>query len=95
MYELTDRAENSEQDRERFIDRNSRIYEGIEVKLKVKEITADKKWGKEVSVSYITSFDSAAGKIEFENQASLIKRRDGYKIIWKDHRDFPQFNRKR
>lgn len=89
MYQMIDTDDNNI-DKSRFIDRNLKIYEGIEVEnLKIENITVQKMENKKVSVSYDTSFNTVAGKISFWNEAVLTKTKDGYRILWNDSLIFP------
>lgn len=40
-------------------------------------------------VQWQTAFDTAAGKISFENEAFFLKREDGYKLVWSDSLIYP------
>lgn len=71
-----------------FIKRNSAIYEGIEIKdmrIEIQGYNQEKK-----VVTYQTSFDTVAGKISFENEASFLENEDGYKLAWEDSLIFPE-----
>ena len=95
MYAMLDTENNLSVEKDKFIERNSKIYEGIEVKnLRLSKVSAEKNGGKSTTVSYFTSFETAAGKVEFENQADFIKRKEGYKLIWKDSLIFPGLTEK-
>ena len=95
MYAMLDTENNLSVEKNKFIERNSKIYEGIEVKnLRLSKVSAEKNGGKSTTVSYFTSFETAAGKVEFENQADFIKRKEGYKLIWKDSLIFPGLTEK-
>ena len=77
--------------KEAYIERNSKIYEGIEVSnLKLSNIAVKKKEGKKVSVTYETSFDTIAGSVHFENEAEFIYTKGRYKLLWKDNLIFPE-----
>ena len=82
MYSMIDTKSVKE---EKFLERNSKIYEGMEVEnLKITEIQVGKKEGKEVPVSYHTAFDTLAGVVEFDNKAVFVDTKEGYKLRWKD-----------
>lgn len=90
MYSMIDSEENFSLSKEEYTERNSKIYEGIEVKnLRLNHIVAEKQEGKRVSVAYETSCDTAAGELTFENTASFIDTKDGYKLLWQDSLIFP------
>lgn len=89
MYQMID-ADDNHIDKSKFIDRNQKIYEGIEVEnLKIENITVQEMENNQVSVSYDTSFDTVAGKVSFWNEAVLTETKDGYKILWNDSLIFP------
>lgn len=84
MYEMLCVEESAPIGREDFIKRNSAIYEGMEVRnMEVEILSYDEE---QLSVSYRTSFDTAAGPIAFDNEASFAENEDGdgYELIWTD-----------
>ncbi len=86
MYEMLD-TETAMMTKEEFIQRNSSIYEGIEMQDMELEIT---EYNKETqTVYYQTSFDTIAGEICFENEAAFMEREDGFRLIWDDSLIFP------
>lgn len=88
MYEMIDTEKSGNISKEEFIQRNSAIYEGIEVQNMNIEVTDYNKI--QGSVSYQTSFDTAAGEISFENDASFVRTKRGYELVWKDSLIFPE-----
>ena len=87
MYAMLHVENSGNISQEDFIKRNAGIYEGIEVQnMSVEIIEYDEV---EKIVTYQTSFDTVAGKISFENEASFLKSKDGYKLIWDDSLIFP------
>lgn len=70
-----------------FIARNSAIYEGIEMKNMIVNITGYDK--KNLTVKYDISFDTIAGNVSFENEASFLKENGAYRIKWSDSMIFP------
>lgn len=91
MYGMLDEESKANISKKDFVTRNQKIYEGIEAKnVKISVKDAKKTDGGE-KVSYLTSMDSVAGKIEFENQAMCT--RDSYfnefKLSWDDSLIFP------
>lgn len=91
MYEMVDIDTLTNLDREGFIERNSRIYEGIEVQdLKISDIQETDRSGKTVTVAYNTSMDTAAGEISFSNEAVFKNTKEGYLLLWKDAMIFPE-----
>ncbi len=87
MYEMLDASASGNIAREDFIERNSAIYEGIEMQNMSVEVTAYDK--DEKAVTYQTSFDTVAGTIGFENEAFFSKGEEGYELIWEDSLIFP------
>ena len=93
MYSMIDTDSSYIDGREEYIERNSKIYEGIEVNnLKLSNIAVKKKNGKRVSVTYETSFDTIAGQVHFENEAEFTDTKDGYRILWRDSLIFPELS---
>ena len=94
MFSMIDMEESSELDRTEFIERNSKIYEGIEVtNMEINNVLTEKQDGKTVEISYTTSFDTVAGTVEFDNVAMFSKAADGYKLIWQDNLIFPNLSK--
>ena len=90
MFSMIDIERSSELDKTEFIERNSKIYEGIEViNMEINNILTEKQDGKTVEVSYTTSFDTVAGAVEFDNTAMFSVTTDGCKLIWQDSLIFP------
>lgn len=70
-----------------FIERNSAIYEGIEMENMTVDITDYSK--ENLTVKYDTSFDTVAGRVEFENEVSFLEENEEYKMVWNDTVIFP------
>ncbi len=70
-----------------FATRNSAIYEGIEMENMIVNITSYDK--ENLMVKYDTSFDTVAGNVSFENEASFLEEDGAYKIVWSDSMIFP------
>lgn len=88
MYDMLDVEQSGSIRREDFVQRNSAIYEGIEVQnLEIEVMEYDSK--REI-VRYQTSMDTAAGTISFENEAYFREGEDGYRLVWKDYLIFPE-----
>ncbi len=82
MYKMIDVKASGSIEKDNFIERNSKIYEGIEISnFKVEILEVDKK---ELAVTYKNSFDTLSNKISFENKVQFVESEEGYKIIWKD-----------
>lgn len=75
MYELLDVNASGGVEKEAFISRNSAIYEGIEVRDLVVEITGYDK--EREAVVYHTTFDTVAGEVSFENEALFRRGKKG------------------
>lgn len=87
MYEMVDVEASGNINQEDFVERNSAIYEGIEVQnMSIEVLEYDEE---QLAVTYNSSYDTAAGKVTFENTASFVKGEDGYKLIWNDALIFP------
>lgn len=74
--------------RERFIERNSRIYEGIEARDVSVAITEVRE--KSNLVSYTCTLETVAGTVQFSNTARFVKGKRGYRLFWEDSLIFPQ-----
>lgn len=85
MYEMIDKVSFGCESKQEFVDRNKKIYEGMEVKnFKIENIQIKEEKSKRVSVTYDTSFETIAGEVHFSNEVALIEKEEGYKIIWND-----------
>lgn len=86
MYGLLDKNSRKDISKKEFIERNQRIYEGIEAKnIKIhvdKESEGDK-------VSYRMSMNTLAGKISFKNQAYFERDGRDCHLKWDDSMIFP------
>ena len=88
MYEMIDVQNSGNITQENFVQRNSAIYEGIEVqniKIQITEYNETEK-----TVKYESSFDTVAGTVSFENEAVFTAGEDGYKLVWYDSLIFPE-----
>lgn len=77
--------------KEAFIERNSKIYEGIglqNMQIQVKESVVGEEGS--LSIRYHTTLETVAGEINFDNQATFIKGEEGYKLVWNDNLIFPE-----
>lgn len=90
MYTMLDVEASGNISSEDFVKRNSAIYEGIGVQNMTVEIIKYSRLQKKVT--YKTSFDTLAGNISFENKASFVRGKNGYKLIWDDSLIFPQLS---
>ena len=80
MYEMIDVQNSGNISQEDFVQRNSAIYEGIEVRNMKIQITEYKE--AERTVYYESSFDTIAGSVSFDNEAVFTSDKDGYKLVW-------------
>lgn len=71
-----------------FVTRNSAIYEGIEMKNIIIDITSYDK--ENLTVKYDTSFDTVAGNVSFGNEVNFLEEDDSYKLVWDDSVIFPE-----
>ncbi len=91
MYSMIETNSQNSLTKENFINRNSKIYEGMEVRnLKVDSVKLENHESKNVTVSYNTSFETIAGKVSFRNKAIFTDTEDGYKMLWDDSLIFPE-----
>lgn len=88
MYQMIDTAASGNISREKFIKRNTDIYEGIEIQnMQINVVDARKE---DNSVTYESRFDTVAGEISFLNTVYFIKERNRYRLIWDDKLIFPE-----
>lgn len=93
MYDMIDSEASGNVGKEDFIQRNSAIYEGIEIQNMTVEVLEYNE--EENVVTYSTSFDTAAGNINFENRVLFIRgdeEENGFKMVWNDSLIFPALN---
>lgn len=90
MYEMIDVQNSGNISQEDFVQRNSAIYEGIEVRNMKIQITEYKE--AERTVYYESSFDTIAGSVSFDNEAVFTFDKDGYKLVWHDSLIFPELS---
>ena len=90
MYDMTEAADSGSISRGDFIERNSRIYEGMETdKIKISNVKVGKVKHGEVSVSYDMSFDTVAGAVTFANTAVFVKDGDACRLRWNHDLIYP------
>lgn len=90
MYDMIHTESPDAPEKEAYIERNSRIYKGIEIQnLELTDITAVEQEGGSVTVSYRMSFDTAAGGVAFENSVVFVETEEGYRLSWQDSLIFP------
>ena len=90
MYDMTEAADSGSISRGDFIERNSRIYEGMETdNIKISNVKVGKVKHGEVSVSYDMSFDTVAGAVTFANTAVFVKDGDACRLRWNHDLIYP------
>lgn len=94
MYEMLNEESKVQITREDFVTRNKNIYNGIDMADMKIEITGiEKEDTKTSKISYNSSMNTEAGKIEFQNTVRLTKDKEkGYTILWNSNLIFPQLN---
>ncbi|MBP3708648.1 MAG: penicillin-binding transpeptidase domain-containing protein [Clostridia bacterium] len=93
MYNLLTEESKKTISKEDFIKRNSNIYKGIEasnIKIELKEIKQLD--NQNSNITYKTSMDTLAGKLEFDNSVELIKNDGKYYIDWSSNLIYPNLN---
>ena len=92
MYALLSDSSKDSISEEDFISRNQNIYEGIEasdIQITLPEEDSGSSKATE-TVTYITSMDTSAGAVTFDNQMTLEKNSDGeYRVNWDSTLIFP------
>ena len=90
MYALLDKETKARVKETDFIERNQKIYEGIEADhIQVKAKEEQKETDGKVQLVYDTVMNSAAGEIEFENRAAFVKENGRYRLVWDSTMIFP------
>jgi len=94
MYAMLTEEAKTQISQEDFIKRNQNIYEGIDMTNMKVEITALEEESSSIrKISYNSSMETEAGKIDFENIVRLTKDKEkGYLINWSSSLIFPQLN---
>ncbi|MGN0466472.1 MAG: penicillin-binding transpeptidase domain-containing protein [Lachnospiraceae bacterium] len=94
MYEMLSQESKTNIDKETYITRNSKIYEGIEIQnLVIQNVEEIKLKNKKRKVMYDTSFYTVAGQVSFKNEVLFKKEKDGYRLLWEDSLIFPGLER--
>lgn len=90
MYNMIDIKASGDISQEDYTERNSSIYEGIEIqniKLTINKYNKERK-----TLLYHISFDTKAGNIGFDNKAVFTEEEDGYRLVWDDTMIFPDLD---
>lgn len=88
MYAMLNVEASLNVEQEDFINRNSAIYEGMEVRNMKVEINGYDE--EQMAVSYHTSFETVAGTVSFDNQAFFLEGESEYELRWNDSLIFPE-----
>ncbi len=90
MYAMVMPEEKGGPAKDTFIERNAKIYEGIEARdLRLKDVILGDEKDEKVAVSYHMSLETVGGEISFDNEAVFKHTEDGYRLIWNDSLIFP------
>lgn len=94
MYEMLNEDSKTQISQEDFVTRNKNIYNGIDMTdMKIEITGVDKEDSKISKISYNSSMNTEAGKIEFQNTVRLTADKEKeYKISWNSSLIFPQLN---
>lgn len=85
MYQMVDPDTLINLDKEGFIQRNSRIYEGMEAhNIRIENIQEISSRGKTTVLSYDISMDTAAGTIAFSDETGFVRTKNRYLLLWND-----------
>lgn len=93
MYESLNDSSKEKISKEDFINRNSRIYNGIdlqEIKVTIENVT--EKSSNEFELNYINELTTSYGTIRFENKSTVYKIGKEYKMEWSSNLIFPNLN---
>ena len=90
MYELLSDESKLEVSKEKFIQRNKNIYEGISTKnINLKTVIVNKDENK---IKYQVEMDTIAGNISFFNEASYTIKNENYYINWNSSLIYPDLS---
>lgn len=89
MYDILSQSSKEEYPKEAFVERNSAIYEGIEISNIQIEIIDENK----DNVDYHIILDTVAGLVEYDNSAVFIKENHEYKLVWSDAMIYPSLSK--
>lgn len=80
--------------KEGYIERNSKIYEGIEAHdIQAQDVVAEEQEDGRVAVTYRGSFDTLAGEITFTGRAVFADTEEGCRLAWEDSLIHPDLTR--
>ena len=90
MYAMVMPEEKGGPAKDTFIERNAKIYEGIEARdLRLRDVILGEEKDEKVAVSYHMSLETVGGEISFDNEVVFKHTEDGYRLIWNDSLIFP------
>lgn len=90
MYEKISSSSKNKISEEDFINRNKKIYEGIDsynIEISINNIEKNKN---EVKITYNEKVPTSSGVISFSNTSSLVKDGKTYKLNWTSKTIFPE-----
>lgn len=90
MYEKISSSSKNKISEEDFINRNKKIYEGIDsynIEISINNIQKNKN---EVKITYNEKVPTSSGVISFSNTSSLVKDGKTYKLNWTSKTIFPE-----
>lgn len=99
MYGMLDSESREERDKESFIERNQKIYEGIEaseVQVTVKKEGEENRTSGQTTqnLTYEMSMDTVAGELSFTQTATFHREKRGdYLLSWNDSLIFPNLEK--
>lgn len=91
MYEMLDIQSKKDISKKAFVTRNKNIYEGIEakdLKIEVEEVDREND-----TVAYLSTMQTAAGRIGFENSATFYREGRQWKLRWQDSLIYPNLEK--
>ena len=90
MYEMLSKASKEKISEKEFVERNQNIYEGIEARnIQISLPEKEKLKGNPVTVKYSETMQTMADEISFDNEITLQKEEETYKIDWDSTVIFP------
>ena len=94
MYQMLSETSKQQISQEDFITRNKNMYEGIKMSDMEVQITGvEEEDSKTSKITYNSSMNIEAGKVEFSNIVRLTEDKEqGYTINWSSNLIFPQLN---
>lgn len=92
-YEMLTEVSKQNISKEKYIERNKNIYEGIGMNNMQVEITSVEEQEETTKIRYKTNMETNAGNVEFMYTAELLKNKEkGYLIDWESNLIFPKLD---